>query len=97
MRLGGPGGSLRPLRVARVAQAVPRVHWARGGGAGAGGHHAHPLYRGPGGAGRPLRPLVIVLGVSEAGVPGAVGGQLPPRHLGARGHRSGGVREFLEL
>ena len=98
MRLGGPGGSLRPLGVARVArhQTVAREHRVRGGGARAGGQHAHPLYGGAGRARGSLWPLVIILGVHAAAVLGAVGGHLPPRPLGAGGHRSGGVRKFLE-
>ena len=90
--LGRPGGSLRPLRVARVArhQTVHREHRVRGGGAR--GHHAHPLYGGAGRARGPLWPLVIVLGVHA----GAVGGHRPPRPLGAGRHRSGGVRKFLK-
>ena len=96
--LGGSGGSLRPLCVARVSrhQAVHGVHRVRGGGARAGGHHAHPLYRGPGRTRRTLWPLIIVLGEGDAGVLGAVGGHLPPRHLGGGGYRGGGVRKFLE-
>ena len=62
--------------------------------------HAHPLYAGPRGAGRPLGALVLVVARAEAGggaggVDGQVGGLAPRQGRGGGRGLARAVRELL--